>query len=121
MEPREPERSVLEFLENRELAGITFIRDYIQLLFDGPIINAYTLPRVITAATTFLPRTPGYRDALCEQIGKLVAAAYEEAKEKIAIKFSDGAGFEISLRDEDRVCAEAAMLQAGPGNRWDVW
>ena len=113
--------SILKLLEGRELAAITFIRDYIQFLFDGPILNAYTLPQVTIANATLNPETPGYCDALCAQLGKTVAVADEEYNQRIFFQFCDRTVISISLRDEDRVCVEAAMLQAESGKRWNVW
>jgi hypothetical protein len=37
----------LLILQGQELNGVTFIRDYIQFQFDGPVLNAYTLPTVV--------------------------------------------------------------------------
>lgn len=113
--------SLFKSLEGRELAGITFIRDYIQFLFDGPILNAYTLPQVTIANATLQTDTPGYRDALCGQIGKTVVVAQEEFNQQLTLQFCDATVIHISLKDEDRVCAEAAMLQADSGKRWNVW
>ncbi len=121
MNQNESEKPVLKYLENRGLAGITFVRGYIQFLFDGPVLNVYTLPRVKTANEKFSPETPGYHDALCALIDKTVIATHEEPREKILIQFSDGASIEISLKEEDRVCAEAAMLQTGSAKDWNVW
>lgn len=114
-------KPVLSFLVERELAGITFVRDYMQFLFDGPVLNAYTRPSVTTAKRVLGPSTPGYCDALCGLIGKRVTATHEEPNARIFIEFADGAYIEISLKDEDRVCAEAAMLQTGSPAEWSVW
>jgi hypothetical protein len=116
-----PQKPVLSSLQDHELAGITFIRGYAQFLFEGPVLNAYTLPNVITSETIFTPQTIGYRDALCEQIGEKVTTAREEPGHKLAIQFSNKTSIEISLKDEDRVCAEAAMLQVDSGKRWNAW
>jgi hypothetical protein len=116
-----PEKSLLTLLEGREMAAVTFLRVYIQLLFDGPYLNAYTMPQVKLNDTVFHPETPGYRDALCERVGKTVTTTREEPNKKLEIQFSDGTSIEISLKEEDRVCAEAAMLQADGGKRWNVW
>jgi hypothetical protein len=121
MNHNEAKKPVLDCLIKRDLAGITFVRDYIQFLFDGPVFNVYTPPSVKTADGIFDPKKPGYRDALCELIGKSVMATCEEPKARISIQFVGGASIEISLKDEDRVCAEAAMLQTGSAADWNVW
>jgi hypothetical protein len=115
------EKPLIKSLENRELAGVTFIRGYIQFLFDGPILNTYTLPRVITRDAIFDAKTLGYRDALCEQIGEIVTMAHVDSEQKITIQFGNGTSIEISLKDEDRVSAEAVVLQIEAGKSWDVW
>lgn len=43
----EPQVSILDRLLDLELSAITFIRGYLQLHFDGPYLNLYTLPIVI--------------------------------------------------------------------------
>jgi len=116
-----PEKSLLTLLEGRQMAAVTFLRAYVQLLFDGPYLNAYTMPQVKLSDAVFHPKAPGYRDALCEQIGKTVIVTHEEPNKKLEIQFGDGTSIEISLKEEDRVCAEAAMLQADSGKRWNVW
>ncbi len=121
MNQNEAKKPALDCLVKRDLAGITFVRGYIQFLFDGPVFNTYTLPSVKIPTGTFNPTTPGYRDALCELIGKVVTATHEEPKVRISVQFVDGASIEVSLRDEDRVCAEAAMLQTGSAKDWNVW
>ena len=113
--------SLFKSLEGRELAGITFVRDYIQFLFDGPILSAYTLPQVTIANAILNHDTPGYRDALCAQIGKTIAVAHEELNQRLFFQFCDQTVISISLKDDDRVCAEAAMLQVDSGKHWNVW
>ena len=71
--------------------------------------------------TTLKSDMTGYRDALCGQIGKTVAFVREEHNDQLALLFEDGTTISISLKDEDRVCAEAAMLQADSGKHWNVW
>jgi hypothetical protein len=121
MNQNEDKKPVLDCLIKRDLAGITFVRDYIQFLFDGPVFNTYTLPSVKTTKGIFGPKTPGYRDVLCGLIGTSVTATHEEPKVKISIQFVDGASIEVSLKNEDRVCAEAATLQTGSAKDWNVW
>jgi alpha-galactosidase len=115
-------KPILKLLENQELIGITFIQDYIQFLFDDSGLNTYTLPHIkiqdkIVASTDF-----GYCDNLCSLINKKVISAYEDKKEeKIRLKFESDIEIFVSLRAEDRICAEAAMLQIEGGRKWNVW
>ena len=111
----------LTYLENRELSAVTFVRDYIQLHFDGPVLNAYVWPKLSNALGVFERHTPGYRDVLCGQIGRLVVAAVSDRTAAISLHFDNETIVAISLREEDRVGSEAAMFQDGTGKLWNTW
>jgi len=115
-------KSILKFIETLELVGITFIRDYIQFLFDGPVLNTYTLPLIKIESKIITSTDFGYYDALCKLIGKKIISAYEDEKEeKITIKFESDTELFVSLKSEDRNCAEAVMLQLETEGKWNVW
>lgn len=115
-------KSALKFIETLELIGITFIRDYIQLLFDGPILNIYTLPQIVIQDKIFTSTQSGYYDVMCLLIGKEVLSAYEDKKkERIAIKFENDIELFVSLKLEDRDCVEAVMLKIEPREAWYIW
>jgi hypothetical protein len=52
----------------------------------------------------------GYRDALCESIGKRVEKGITVPAERIDIELSDGSSFSISPHPEDQIGPEAAVL-----------
>lgn len=112
--------SGLDHLENRQLAGVTFIRDYLQLLFDGPIMSVLSWPIVRVNDDAVMVNNQGYRDALCNQIGKLVTHAIEEPNKKITLQFSDNSKIEISLKEGDQTGPEAVNLVLENGE-WLVW
>jgi hypothetical protein len=115
------QESSLSMLKGRQLSAVTFVQNYIQFHFDGPYLNTYVWPRLLNGEE-FSPRTPGYRDALCNRIGKAVVDTVEERNDKLAIEFDDGVVMEVSLREADRESLEAAMFQDGSsGEVWDVW
>ena len=112
----------LFLLERKELSAITFVRDYIQLHFDGPILNLYVWPNVKSSTFgRFEHNTSGYRDALCGQIGKLVVAAVIDPTNQISLHFDNDTVISISLNREHRIGEEAAMLQDENGRHWNVW
>ena len=114
-------KPVLMFLETLELVGITFIRGYIQFLFDGPVLNTYTLPLIKIGNKIINSTDFGYYDTLCSLISEKITLAYEnEREERITIKFEGDIELLVSLKSNDRNCAEAAMLQLEDGN-WNVW
>jgi hypothetical protein len=63
-----------EDLRGLELAGVAFVRDYVELLFDGPIVRCYAPPEVVTDAQAVRFPEEGSRDALCNLIGAEVTA-----------------------------------------------
>jgi hypothetical protein len=117
-------RLVLESLKGCELAAVTFIRDYLQLQFDGPSssphLNCLVWPRVTVAGTAVGSGMPGYRDILCGQIGKAVAGVTVEVDVMFRIFFADGSAISVSLSAEDRPGPEALVLQDGKGG-FGVW
>jgi hypothetical protein len=56
-------------LVGHDLSSVTFVRDYVQLAFDGPRLNACTAPTVTCGAESLSLGHPGYRDCLWKQIG----------------------------------------------------
>lgn len=111
----------LKQLEGRELAGVTFIRSYLQLLFDGPYLNAYVWPQISKGENHFNQGDLGYRDALCQQIGKTISNTLEDEGKRLILKFSDESEIEISLEEEHREGPEAVVIQIDGGKTWAVW
>lgn len=107
------ERQHLVAIHESQLSAVTFVRDYVQLHFDGPTINAFTLPAVVVRDSILVGGDVGYRDALCARVGSTVVDAYAEPRDALRIWFSDGSSFSISLRPEDRQTAEAALYLDG--------
>lgn len=124
MTSTEHKESILRVLEGRNLTDITFMggaNGYIIFNFDGPVLQAYTLPIVTIEKKKFTVAMAGYYDSLCKQITKLATKTSED-KERIVIEFVDKVQIEISLKDEDSVCAEAAMFNVNLGKKnWMVW
>jgi hypothetical protein len=113
--------SPLNFLESRELSAVTFVRDYLQLDFDGPLITVYVWPLICLKEKKIIPGSSGYHEALCGLIGKGVVAAVEQPKAKLAIHFANDVVLEISLKPEDQNGPETAMLQDAAGKLRIVW
>jgi hypothetical protein len=109
--------SILKSIENTEISSIVFIRDYIQLIFEGPVetatLTAFTLPIVTNNGTSFTIQMSGYRDALCSLISKRVLKTITQEKVAIRLFFEGNEVVEISLRDEDYEGPEAVMFREG--------
>jgi hypothetical protein len=110
-----------KLIDQRELASITFVRGYLQLNFDGPRLDVYQMPEIGYAGSMTKANQIGYYDNLCKLVGKKVASVKEFPGVCLMLTFEDETFLRISLKPEDRVCAEAAMLQDIGGKQWTVW
>jgi hypothetical protein len=100
-------------IEGQELSTVAFVQDYLQLEFSGPILTLYIWPVVFPAEGSYDFGEPGYRDALCAQIG--IAAETATLVEGVALEiaFENGAIFRTSLRAEDYEGTEAGQFYSG--------
>lgn len=87
-------------LMGSELSAVTFVRDYVQLAFDGPNINAHTPPVVTCGSQSVSAGQPDYHDSLCRQIGCVVERTAID-DQQVSIVFENGATVSISLRNDD--------------------
>ena len=97
-------------LDGRALVSVNFIFDYIQLQFDDMSLAALTPLRVNDGQRWLEPERPGYRDALCGRITKVVRHGSFEPDREIKLEFDDLSVITISLRPEDYHGPEAATL-----------
>lgn len=111
----------LRAIERRELGAVTFVRDYVQLQFDGPVISAMTLPSVCNSGKVFDSRSPGWRDQLCGRIGQRVTRAIVRPKAYVQVDFIDGLSIAISLRPEDARGPESAMFEDSATKTLATW
>jgi hypothetical protein len=117
---REPNVSILDELKGRNLSAVTFVQDYLQLQFDGPLLNVFVWPRIIAPTITVNFGMPGYRDGLCAQIGKSVGGVAVAADVTFRLFFTDGSMIEVSLLPGARQGPEAVVFQDGKGS-FAVW
>ena len=102
--------NALTELVGRELSSVEFVRDYLQLHVDGASLTAYTLPVVTVNCESLNLRQPGYRDALCSQIGDKVTCA-ESHNDCVSIAFARGTTVSISLLEADYQGPEALQFR----------
>jgi len=114
-------KTILSCLKGEQLSAVTFIQDYVQLHFDGPFLTAYVWPHILNENGSVTPKVSGYRDTLCELIGKIVVKAFEMPDDRLAIEFANGAVLEVSLRESDREGPEAAVFREQAGKGLRVW
>ena len=100
-----------EAIIGEKLSAITFVLDYWQLQFDGPLINA--LSRISVSADGMVLRD-GYqfRNLICSQIGKVVTGVALVQPEAFTIFFDDKSSIIISKWEDYR--GPEAMIFYGP-------
>ena len=99
-------------LEGQELSAVEFVADYLRLRFDGPMLTLYAWPHVLLADFSVAFGEPEYRNALCAQIGEMVATATLEELDALTIEFESGTVLALSLREEDLDGPESGSYSA---------
>ena len=94
-------------LQGEQLSAVTFVRDYLQLWFDGPGINVTNPVTVRAGPKSVTSSQPGFRDALYAQIAKVVESVEIRDADAFVINFEDGSALSVSLRHEDYSSPEA--------------
>ena len=99
-------------IEGQELSAVEFVGDYLRLRFDGPTLTLYAWPHVLLEDFSLAFGQPEYRNALCAQIGEMVAKAKLEELDSLTIEFESGTVIALSLREEDMEGSEAGGYSA---------
>ena len=99
-------------IEGQELSAVEFLADYLRLHFDGPLLTMYAWPHVLLADFSIAFGEPEYRNALCAQIGEIVATATLEELDALTIEFESGTVIALSLREEDLDGPESGSYSA---------
>lgn len=108
-------------LEGKELAEVVFIRDYIQLGFDGPGLTLLTPPEVTTKDAKLQFPEPGSRDLLCSLIGVKVARVLNDDPLVLRLVFENDSVLSIPFDDESRVGPEVMHFHAGIDGPTEIW
>jgi len=108
---------LFEQLLGEQLSAVTFVQDYLQLWFDGPGINVTNPLTVQTGQASVTSWRPGFRDALCSQIAKIVAAVECRDGERSSFGLRTAHSC-LSLRKQDYTTPEALYAH---GFRDDAW
>jgi len=94
----------------KELSSVTFVRDYVQIDFDGPKFNVLTPITVSSPGSVSVSGNQPFRNRLCDQIGKMVADLTLHEGQFLVLGFTDGSSITFSLRDEDYPGPEAIVF-----------
>jgi hypothetical protein len=99
-------------IEGQELTAVEFVGDYVRLRFDGPMLTLYAWPHILLADFSIAYGEPEYRNALCAQMGEMVAKAALEEMEALTVEFESGTVIALSLREEELDGPEAGSYSA---------
>ena len=101
---------LFESIIGEKLGAITFVLDYWQLQFDGPIINALTRIGVSARGQQLRDGDDQFRNLICGQIGKIVMDVTLTQQEAFTIAFEDQSSISISLKRDDYRGPEAMVF-----------
>tara|TARA_R110000823_G_scaffold216426_1_gene345983 strand:+ start:820 stop:1155 length:336 start_codon:yes stop_codon:yes gene_type:complete len=101
--------SPIEKLKGEQLSAVTFVQDYLQLHFDGPLLNVYSPLTISSGENKETSWSPNFRNALCAQIAKQVTQV-ELAETYLRLTFSDQSSVSISLAENDYTGPEAVYF-----------
>ena len=99
-------------LEGQELTAVEFVGDYLRLRFDGPMLSLYAWPHLLFPEFSLGFGEPEYRNALCAQIGEMVAKASLEELDAMTIELESGTVIALSLREEELSGPQAGSYSA---------
>jgi hypothetical protein len=93
------------------LNAVSFVMDYVEFHFNGPVLRSFTNPVVeVNDSRTIFPEA-GAQDALCSLIGAEVAGVEVKDDSFIRLAFTDGRRLTFPLNDASRIGPEAATFQ----------
>lgn len=99
---------------DEQLSAVSFVQDYVELHFDGPILRVYTSPTISTDGRQFRFPDAQSRDALCSAIGNIVRDVVIEEHSHIVICFSSGREITVPIKETGYTLPEAFTFQTEP-------
>lgn len=114
------QRSV-EVLVGEQLSAVSFVQDYVELHFDGPVVRSLTNPIARNGQHQVQFPAPGSRDALCEFIGRSVASVELNESLALALHFEGGGSITVPLDDVSCRGQEAMHFQLSLTGPLQVW
>jgi hypothetical protein len=115
-------RRKIQSLVGEELSAVSFVRDYVEFHFDGPVFRAMVGPIVTQGYISIAFPEPGSRDALCELIGLAVREVVVQKDIAIELRFAGGQVVRVPLDEASRTGPEAAHFMGEHiHSPLDVW
>jgi hypothetical protein len=99
----------LQQLMGLEVSAVSFVRDYVELHFDGPVLRALSDPSGVYGGAAWRFPEPGSLDLMRRYIGETVDG-YEEDPERILTLHLGEHRFDIPLDDGSSMGPESAHM-----------
>jgi len=96
--------------QGEPLSEVRFVHDYVQFVLWPHTLSVYPKLRVSSQARMLSPSDPGFYDSICKLIGQKLLKVIRIEGVQLEFTFSNGTTFFVSLRPEDAVGPEIAML-----------
>lgn len=118
--PEQRERPhALSELVGSDLAAVIFVRDYLQLQFDGGTVNLYLWPRIRRENMVLNHLSAGYSDTLISLINTPLSRVDDVLDLGLVFDFAGGSRLTVPLDDPDFSGPEIAVFHGA--NEIAVW
>lgn len=97
------------------LSEVRFVHDYVQFVLWPHTLSIYPRLKVSRGDHVLSPADSGFYDSICSLIGQKVVNVIRVEKAQLEFAFSLGTKLFVSLRPEDAVGPEIAMLSGSNG------
>jgi hypothetical protein len=111
----------IEDLIGEEISAVSFVRDYVEFHFDGPVLRSISNPFVKSRATERRFPESGSRDALCCLIGSVVLSVKLEKHRALELATNNDCRITIPLDPESSRGHEAMHFVPGSNQPVQVW
>lgn len=104
----------LNDLIGKRLTSVTFVHDYVQLVFENYSCLSIFNPIRLTGHSGEIDQSPyGFKDSLCEFINRSVSNVNYQQGKRVAFIFDDAKVVSVGLGDNDYSGPEAIVFTSG--------
>jgi hypothetical protein len=108
-------------LAGQEVSGICFVRDYVEVHFDGPVLRCLSGPILRMNGREWVFPEDGSRDALCTLIGRTVESLSLDDDVRLSMRFDTDTELIVPLDRASRIGPEAMHFVPMIGGPIQVW
>jgi len=94
-----------------QLSAVSFVIDYVEFHFDGPVLRVFTNPTISTTEGQFRFPDAGSRDALCTAIQDIVRDVEIHEHDQVILNFVSGRKITVPIQQDGYTMGEAFTFQ----------